>query len=125
MKVLFVCVGNTCRSQMAEAICKSLGHSADSAGTHPGSEVNPNAIRALEEKGIESAGLRPKSIDDIVTDGYDKIISMGCGVHCPNIRIDYDWGLDDPHGKPLEIYRSTRDSIIELLSDLIEKETDA
>ena len=64
---------------MAEAICKSLGHSADSAGTHPGSEVNPNAIRALEEKGIESAGLRPKSIDDIVTDGYDKIISMGVG----------------------------------------------
>ena len=57
MKVLFVCVGNTCRSQMAEAICKSLGHSADSAGTHPGSEVNPNAIIALEEKGIESAGL--------------------------------------------------------------------
>ena len=52
MKVLFVCVGNTCRSQMAEAICKSLGHSADSAGTHPGSEVNPNAIIALEEKGV-------------------------------------------------------------------------
>ena len=50
---------------MAEAICKSLGHSADSAGTHPGSEVNPNAIIALEEKGIESAGLRPKSIDDL------------------------------------------------------------
>ena len=110
---------------MAEAICKSLGHSADSAGTHPGNEVNPNAIIALEEKGIESAGLRPKSIDYIDTEGYDKIISMGCGVHCPNIRIDHDWGLDDPHGKPLEIYRSTRDSIIELLSDLIKKETDA
>ena len=93
---------------MAEAICKSLGHSADSAGTHPGSEVNPYAIMVLEEKGIESAGLRPKSIDDIVTDGYDN-----------------DWGLDDPHGKPIEIYRSTRDSIIELLSDLIEKGTDA
>ena len=125
MKVLFVCVGNTCRSQMAEAICKSLGHSADSAGTHPGSEVNPNAIIALEEKGIESAGLRAKSIDFIVKHGDDKIISLGCGGDCPNIRIDYDWGLDDPHGKPLEIYRSTRDSIIELLSDLIEKETDA
>ena len=110
---------------MAEAICKSLGHFADSAGTHPGNEVNPNAIIALEEKGIESAGLRPKSIDDIDTEGYDKIISMGCGVHCPNIRIDHDWGLDDPSGKPLEIYRTTRDSIIELLSDLIEKETDA
>jgi len=125
VKVLFVCVGNTCRSQMAEAICKSLGHSADSAGTHPGREVNQNAIRVLEEKGIGSSGLRPKSIDDIVTDGYDKIISMGCGVHCPNLPIDYDWGLDDPHGKSIEIYRSTRDSIIELLSDLIEKETDA
>lgn len=110
---------------MAEAICESLGHSADSAGTHPGSEVNPYAIMVLEEKGIESAGLRPKSIDDIVTDGYDKIISMGCGVHCPNLPIDHDWGLDDPHGKPIEIYRSTRDSIIELLSDLIEKGTDA
>ena len=110
---------------MAEAICKSLGHSADSAGTHPGREVNENAIRVLEERGIESMGLFPKSIDDIETDGYDKIVSMGCGVQCPKLPIDYDWGLDDPHGKSIEIYRSTRDSIIDLMSELILKETDA
>ena len=110
---------------MAEAICKSLGHSANSAGTHPGREVNANAIRVLEERGIESMGLFPKSIDDIETDGYDKIVSMGCGVQCPKPPIDYDWGLDDPHGKSIEIYRSTRDSIIDLMRELILKETDA
>ena len=125
MKVLFVCVGNTCRSQMAEAICKTLGHSADSAGTHPGSEVNPNAIIALEEKGIESAGLHPKSIDDIVTDGYDKIISMGCGVQCPNIPIDNDWGLEDPLGKSIEFYRFTMQRIADLIRDSVDEWTDA
>jgi len=110
---------------MAEAICKSLGHSANSAGTHPGREVNANAIRVLQEKGIESSDLFPKSIDDIVTDGYDMIVSMGCGVECPNLPIDHDWGLEDPHGKSIEIYRSTRDTIIDLMSDLIQKRTDA
>ena len=110
---------------MAEAIARSHGHIATSAGTHPGEEVNANAMRVLSESGIDCSGLYPKSLDDIDTSGHDKIISMGCGVQCPNIPIDIDWGLDDPHGKPLEIYRTTRDSIIELLGNLIKKETDA
>ena len=77
---------------MAEAIARSQGHDATSAGTHPGEEVNANAMRVLTEEGIDCSGLYPKSLDDIDTTGHDKIISMGCGVQCPNIPIDNDWG---------------------------------
>ena len=77
---------------MAEAIARSHGHIATSAGTHPGEEVNPNAMRVLSEAGIDCSGLYPKSLDDIDTSGHDKIISMGCGVQCPNIPIELTGG---------------------------------
>ena len=76
MRVLFVCVGNTCRSQMAEAIARYLGHDSASAGTHPGSVISPNAITALSELGIDSSGLMPKSIDTINWQSFDKVISF-------------------------------------------------
>ena len=60
MRLLFVCVGNSCRSQMAEGIAKSLGHDADSAGTHPANEVSPNAIMVLNSRGIDTKSLHPK-----------------------------------------------------------------
>ena len=118
MRILFVCVGNTCRSQMAEAIARHLGHDSASAGTHPGSIVSPNAIKALNELEIDSSGLMPKSIDTIDWQSFDKVISMGCGVSCPTIRIDADWGLDDPYGGSLDVFKQTATTIaknIELL----------
>ncbi|MAK25690.1 MAG: low molecular weight phosphatase family protein [Euryarchaeota archaeon] len=111
MKLLFVCVGNTCRSQMAEAIARDLGFTAASAGTNPGTVVAANSLIVLEEIGVNSDGLRPKSVDEIETEGWDKIISMGCGVHCPMLPIAEDWELEDPVGQPLEVYRNTRDEI--------------
>ena len=67
MKLLFVCVGNTCRSQMAEAIARELGFTAASAGTNPGTVVAVNSLIVLEEIGVNSDGLRPKSVDEIET----------------------------------------------------------
>lgn len=127
MNLLFICVGNTCRSQMAEAIARDLGHQAASAGTHPpktGGVAN-NAIEVLEEVGIETVGLHPKSIDLVFCEDFEMIISMGCGVSCPSIPIDEDWGLEDPHGGELEVYRKTRDEIRVLVSELVEGDTDA
>ena len=118
MKLLFVCVGNTCRSQMAEAIAKSLGHEAISAGTNPGKEVALNAIKVISEINIEMKKHYPKSIDDIVIEGFDQIISMGCGVSCPNLRINSDWNLEDPYNQDISHYRETRDKIFNYVSEL-------
>ena len=107
MRVLFVCVGNSCRSQMAEAIARHLGHEAASAGTHPAEQVSPNALKALEKRGVDNSGLHPKSIDDIDWQSYDRIISMGCGVSCPMIRIDADWELEDPVGQAFDVFDAT------------------
>ena len=70
MRLLFVCVGNTCRSQMAEAVAKHMGHEAQSAGTRPGSAVAQDAIKVTGEVGIEMSGQYPKSIDDISITGF-------------------------------------------------------
>lgn len=118
MRLLFVCVGNTCRSQMAEAIAKDLGHYAQSAGTDPGLSVAENAIEVLSEIGLDTSELKPKSVDSIDASGFDMIISMGCGVHCPSLPIDEDWGLEDPVGGAKSVYERTRDMILERISNL-------
>ena len=125
MRLLFVCVGNTCRSQMAEALARHMGHEAASAGTHPGDAVASNSLAVLQEIGVSTEGLSPKSVDDVETEGWDMIISMGCGVHCPMLPIAEDWGLDDPVGGPIDIYRSTRDTIVNNLERLSAEQTDA
>ena len=111
MRLLFVCVGNSCRSQMAEGIARSLGHDAASAGTHPASSVSLNALKVLESKGISTQGLHPKLVDDIDWQSYDMVISMGCGVSCPLIRIDLDWNLEDPVGQSLEVFEDCAETI--------------
>ena len=118
MRLLFVCVGNSCRSQMAEGIANSLGHHAMSAGTHPAPEVSENAIKVLQSKGIPTKNLYPKSIDDIDWKSFDLVISMGCGVSCPNIRIDQDWNLDDPVGQSLEVFEQCASKIEDSIKNL-------
>ena len=103
---------------MAEALARHYGHEAESAGTHPGSVVASNSLSVLKELGVSTEGLRPKSIDEIDTIGWDMIISMGCGVECPMLPIAEDWGLEDPVGLPIDVYRNTRDTIIENLKNL-------
>ena len=111
MKILFVCVGNSCRSQMAEGLARRLGFEADSAGTHPAAKVAVNAVKYLESEGINTAGMKPKSVDLFDAKEYDKVISMGCGVACPNMDIDEDWGLEDPVGQSYEVYVATAKTI--------------
>ena len=110
---------------MAEALAKDMGFKAQSAGTHSGEKIAVNAVAVIKELGIEMDNQFPKSIEMIDTKGYDKIISMGCGVECPNLPISSDWGLDDPVGHDINFYRNTRDKIQSLLEKLSQTQTDA
>jgi arsenate reductase (thioredoxin) len=112
MRLLFVCVGNSCRSQMAEGLARSMGYNADSAGTDPNSAtIAPYAQEYLNSRGINTDGMVPKSVDGFSAENYDMIISMGCGVNCPTMKIDEDWGLDDPFGKKYDVYKTTGEEI--------------
>ena len=92
---------------MAEGLARSMGHQASSAGTHPGPEIAHNAAKLLESRGISTEGMIPKSVDGFNAEDFDMVISMGCGVHCPTMRIDDDWELEDPYGGPYEVYETT------------------
>jgi protein-tyrosine-phosphatase len=132
MKVLFVCVHNSGRSQIAEAVFNheaarmGLDARAESAGTVAGSAVNPVAVEALEEIGVEASGLRPKQLTQRMVEDAGRIVSMGCGVDadaCPaRFVVTEDWGLDDPAGLPIEDVRRIRDEIVVRVRALL-KET--
>lgn len=119
--VLFVCVHNSGRSQMAEAMTNALAtrDGVDvrglSAGTVGGRDLNPMAVKAMEEVGISMEGQSPKIMTTEMVEAADKIISMGCGVDaaaCPaRFILTEDWGLDDPAGQPIEKVREIRDQI--------------
>lgn len=119
-RVLFVCVGNSCRSQMAEAFARHHGLDAQSAGTEPASSVSRSAVAAMDERGIALDGHEPKILDFDRLDAFDRTITMGCGVaeSCPSLRTDEDWGLDDPVGQPMEVFRAIRDDIEARVLDL-------
>jgi arsenate reductase len=124
-KVAFVCVHNSCRSQMAEAWAKHLGKDVlevYSAGTEKYPEVKPGAVQVMEEAGIDMSGHYPKLLTDILSE-IDILITMGCNVNCPHVPAKHreDWGLEDPSGGPIEGYRKTRDLIGEKVEDLIKR----
>lgn len=114
-KIAFICIHNSCRSQMAEALAKELLKEEAlvySAGTEDYPEVKPLALAVLEEIGIDTSGQYPKLLKDI-PNAFDIVITMGCGVECPYIPAKHreDWGLEDPSGGPIEAFRITRDLI--------------
>ena len=124
-KVAFVCVHNSCRSQMAEGWAKKLGSDvleAYSAGTEKYPEVKPLAVQAMEEAGVDMSDHHPKLLSDIPAE-VDILITMGCNVECPYVPCQHieDWGLSDPSGGPIEDYRKTRDIIKEKVEDLIQR----
>lgn len=129
MRVLYVCVHNAGRSQMAEAMTNHLARErgvavvAESAGALGGKGLNPVAVQVMEEIGISMENQSPKVITKEMVDRADQVISMGCGVDadaCPArfIAAD-DWGLDDPSGQPLERVREIRDQIKARVEDLL------
>lgn len=124
-KVAFICVHNSCRSQMAEGLARQLGSDiveSYSAGTEEYPEVKPLAIEVMEEIGISMDNHYPKLIKDI-SEEVDVLITMGCGVICPFVpsKHEEDWGLDDPSGGTIEDFRKTRDLIQEEVKDLIKR----
>jgi len=114
--VLFVCVHNAGRSQMASGFLQHLaGERIDvlSAGSQPADQVNPVAVQAMSEKGIDISRVVPKLLADSALREADVVITMGCGDACPfypGKRYE-DWELDDPAGQDLEQVRSIRDAI--------------
>ena len=122
--VLFVCVANTCRSQMAEAAAKSIANSAWdiwSAGSHPSGSVHPTAIAAMAELELDLSGHRSKGVDQVPPRIWDYVITMGCGDACPHVpaRQRLDWQIPDPVGRPMEEVRRVRDDILERVRALI------
>ncbi|MGD1823122.1 MAG: arsenate reductase ArsC [Pleomorphochaeta sp.] len=121
--VAFVCVHNSCRSQMAEAWMKELGSDifdAYSAGTEKYHEVKPLAVKVMNEEGIDMSSHYPKLLSEIPS-SVDVLITMGCNVQCPFVpcKLKEDWGLNDPSGGPIEDFRECSSLIKEKVINLI------
>jgi arsenate reductase (thioredoxin) len=115
-RVLFVCVRNAGRSQMAEALFAQASdgrHEARSAGSRPAEHVHPEVVAAMAELGIDLSGRTPQGLRRGDAEWADVVVTMGCGDECPFIpsKRYVDWDLDDPVGRPLEEVRRIRDEI--------------
>ena len=132
--VLFVCVHNAGRSQMAAALTALLSRGAvdvRSAGSHPASAVHPAVVEVMREVGIDLAQAQPRKVDDAAVQAADVVVTMGCGDECsydPGKRY-IDWDVPDPSGEPVERVRAIRDDIADrvraLLDDLSIESGDA
>jgi protein-tyrosine-phosphatase len=115
-KLLFVCVENSCRSQMAEAFARIHGGErveAFSAGSRPSGVVNPKAIESMREIGYDLSEHRSKSLDDLPDAEWDFVATMGCGDECPLIKAKRreDWQIPDPKNMDADKFRRVRDEI--------------
>jgi arsenate reductase len=120
MNVLFVCVQNAGRSQMAQALYEREGGSARSAGTEPAERVYPEVVEAMRELGVELDGRKPRALSREDVEWADTVVTMGCGDQCPYIpgKRYVDWELDDPAGNGLDEVRAIRDEIARRVSSL-------
>jgi arsenate reductase (thioredoxin) len=122
--VLFVCVRNAGRSQMAAALLERIagdGVRVVSAGTRPADEVHPNVVAAMREAGIDLSEAGPRRLEDEAVREADVVVTMGCGDECPfypGKRYE-DWDLPDPAGRPVEEVRAIRDEIERRVRELI------
>jgi arsenate reductase (thioredoxin) len=122
--VLFVCVHNAGRSQMAAGYLRHLGGervTVMSAGSEPGDRINPVAVAAMAEEGIDIAGAQPQVLTTEAVQESDVVVTMGCGDACPfypGKRYE-DWELDDPAGQSIEAVRPIRDEIKARVEDLL------
>ena len=126
--VIFACVHNAGRSQMAAAFFNALTDPAKaravSAGTNPGDRVHPEVVQVMNDEGIDLNGARPQRLSPELASGAQLLVTMGCGEECPyvpGLRRD-DWPVEDPKEKPIERVREIRDEIRERVKTLIERE---
>jgi len=128
-KVLFVCIENAGRSQMAEAIARAYGVDATSAGTIPAAAVNPMVVVAMQERGFNLSSSKPKMLTNEMIEQADYVVTMGCKVEdvCPKpliVKMEkklVDWHIDDPKGKPIEEIRKIRSTIEDRVIELLDR----
>ena len=123
-KVLFVCVENSCRSQMAEGFARTLGTGIIepwSAGSNPSGKINETAVGMMRERGIDITRQGSKGLSDLPNMTWDYLITMGCGDACPFVpaKTRLDWNLPDPKNLPLDKFREVRDQIERQVQELI------
>lgn len=126
LNVLFVCIGNSCRSQMAEAFANKHGEErirAWSAGSAPLGEITPKTYEVMREKGMALEGYWSKSLRDVPIDEMDVVVGMGCEVSCP-VPIGFkgqliEWSIPDPYGLGIKSFRDVRDLIEQQVKALI------
>ena len=125
-RVVFACLHNAGRSQMAAAFFNHLAEAtkarAVSAGTTPGERVHPEVAAAMQELGIDVAGAKPQLLTAELGAGARLLVTMGCGEQCPFIpgAEVQDWPLEDPKGKPIERVREIRDEVKRRVQELID-----
>lgn len=126
-RLLFVCIENSNRSQMAEGFARALGAgrvAAASAGSRPSGQVNPRAVRFMAEKGIDLTSQQSKGLDDLPSGvTWDHVVTMGCGDACPWLpaRHRLDWDLPDPTALDDDGFRQVRDRIEQLVHELVDE----
>jgi protein-tyrosine-phosphatase len=124
--ILFVCVENSNRSQMAQAFANIYGAGnvqTYSAGSRPSGKVNPKAIAAMKELGCDLSANQSKSLDDLPDVHFDYAITMGCGDACPLVRATYrlDWNIPDPRDMNEDEFRKVRDLIGNKVKEVIDE----
>ena len=125
-KVLFVCVENSCRSQMAEGLARHMGKGvleAYSAGSKPSSLVNPLAITVMAEIGIDISAQKSKGFSDLTEKHFDYVVTLGCRDVCPFVPADkhIEWQIEDPRGKGIQTFREVREQIKKNLAAFVDK----
>ena len=128
-KILFVCVQNASRSQMAQGFAEVFGKGRVeiySAGSRPSSQINPLAIEVMKEKDIDLSGRLPKGLNDLPPVEMDYLITMGCEETCPAVPAKkiIEWQIPDPKGKPIDEVRKIRD-VLEAKVKLLLEEVDS
>jgi len=129
-KVLFVCVQNSCRSQMAEGFARRMAGDIlepYSAGSNPADEVSPSAVAVMAEAGIDISSQKPKGFAALPAAGFDYLVGMGCSDTCPFFPAarHIQWEIPDPKGQDIEVFRQVRDIIRERVAELARGAWDA
>jgi len=124
IRILFVCIENSCRSQMAEGFAKKFGGDkieAFSAGSKPSGIVNPDAIKVMKEVGIDISDQISKGFELLPYNKFDYVVTMGCEDVCPYFpaKEKIDWQIEDPKDKSIDVFRKVRDEIGSKVKGLI------